>query len=102
MHAGEFTNERRQARTIPRLMLAGYLGFARPPTAAAGALLQDEMLDVQLDRWQLDYLVGVVRFQRHELAVAASTGPGRKQVHLGRTEQRGTFAGVPLASPLFP
>src|SRR5215831_5243783 len=34
--------------------------------------------------------------------VAARTGTGRNQVHLGRTEQRGAFAGVPLASASLP
>jgi hypothetical protein len=59
VHAGECTNERRQARAITRLMLAGYLGFERPSTAATGALMQDAMLDGPLDRWQLDNLMGV-------------------------------------------
>ena len=102
MHAGEFTNERRQARAITRLMLAGYLGFERAATAATGALMQDEMLNIHRDRWQLNHLMGVVRRKRHQLAVAAGTGTGRNQVHLSRAEQRGTFAGMPLSPASLP
>src|SRR5205823_7915324 len=89
MHTGAFANERWQARAIPRRILTGSLGFACAATAATGALMQDERLDVHRDGWQLNHLMGVVRRERHQLAVAAGTGPGLDQVHLGRGEPRG-------------
>ena len=102
VHASEFTDERRQARAIAGLMLAWHLGFERAATAATGALMQDEMGDVHLDRRQLDHLMGVVRRQRDQLAMATGTRGGLDQVHLGRAEQGGAGAGVPLASASLP
>jgi hypothetical protein len=82
MHAGELANECRQARAITALMGAGYLGFESPSTAATGALMQDEMLDVHLDRWQFDHLVGVGGRQGNPLAMAAGTGSGLNKMDL--------------------
>ena len=53
------------------------------------------------DRWQLDDLMGVVRFKRDEVAVAAGTGAGLNQVHFGGTEQLGALASVALLPAAF-
>ena len=100
--AGAFTHERRQARAITRLRLAWSLGFERPAPAAPGAWRRDERRDVPLDRWQLENSVGVLRRTRHQRAVAARPGTGRKQGHRGRTAPRGTLAGGPLAAASLP
>jgi hypothetical protein len=83
-------------------MFAGYRGFERAATAATGALMQDEMLDIHRDRWQLKHFMGVRRRKRHQLAVAAGTGTGHNQVPLRRAEQRGALAGRPLAPASLP
>jgi hypothetical protein len=79
-------------------MGAGYLGFECTATAATGTLLQDKMLDVHLDSWQFDDLMGVVRRKRDEFAVATGTGAGLNETHLSWVEQGWTS---PLIS-LFP
>ena len=83
MHAAEFTDQGTQAWPIAGLMLAWHLGFERLATAATGALMQNEMVDVHLDRWQFDHLMSVVRFRRDQLTLAAGTRAGLNQVHLG-------------------
>ena len=101
VHAGEFPNECRQAWAIAGLMRAGYLGFEGLATAATGALMQNEMMDIHLDRRQLNDLMRVVRCHRHQLAVAAGTGAGLDQVDLSRAEQRWPFAPVALLPAAF-
>ena len=102
VHASELAHEGGQARSITGLMRAGYLGFEGASTAATGALVQDEMVDVHLDRWQLNDLMGVVRCKRHELAVTAGTGAGLDQVHLGGAEQGwGLGLGGPFARRVY-
>jgi len=74
VHASEFTDERTQARPITGLMLAWHLGFERLATAATGALMQDEMVDVHLDGRPFDHLMGVVRLKRYREFICASKG----------------------------
>ena len=101
VHAGELPHESGQTRAITGLMSAGYLGFESPSTTATSALMQDERLDIYLDRWQFDDLVGVVGFKRYELAMAAGTGAGLDEMDLGGAEQLGALASVAFLPATF-
>lgn len=48
--------------------------------------MQDEMLDVHLDRWQFNDLMGVVGRKRYQFAMAAGTGTGLNEMDLSRAE----------------
>ena len=50
------------------------------------ALLEDEMVDFHLDRWQLDHLMGGIRRHRDQGAMATGTGAGRNAMDRGGTQ----------------
>ena len=86
MHAGQCTDQGAQARAITGLLWAWHLRFELSSTALAVALLEDEMVDFHLDRWQLDHLMGVIGAQRDHVAMAAGTGAGLNEMDLGGTQ----------------
>ena len=59
------------------------------------------MADLHLDRRQLDHLMGVVRRERYQLAMATGTRGGLDQVYLGWCQQGGTRSLVARAPPTF-
>ncbi len=63
--------------------------------------MEDEMGNVQVDRGQLNHLVGVVRRKRHQLTVSTGTRGGLDQVYLGWRQQGGAGTRMALASAAF-
>ena len=98
MDAGEFTDQGCQARAIASLMLGRHLGFEVATTSLTLPLLEHEMMDVHLNRWQFNHLVSVIGAQRYHVAMATGTGAGLNETHLSWVEQGWTS---PLMS-LFP
>ena len=86
MHAGQFPDQGAQARAITGLMLAWHRRCELSPTSLALALLEDEMVDFHLDRWQFNHLMGVIGAQRDHVAMAAGTGGGRNEMDLSGTQ----------------
>jgi hypothetical protein len=74
------------------------LGFELFATGGTGALVQDEVVDLECDRWQLDHLMGVVRGQGYQLAMATGTRARLDQVDVGWTKQDGPATWMALAS----
>jgi hypothetical protein len=60
MHAGEFRDQGTEAGPITGLRVTGHLRFELASTSLAVALLKDEVVELHLDRRQLDDLMGVV------------------------------------------
>ena len=86
MDTGEFTDQGAQARAIAGLMFTWHLRFEVSATSLALPLLEHEMVDVDLDRWQFNHLVGVIRAQRYQGAMATGTGAGLNEMDLGRAQ----------------
>jgi hypothetical protein len=86
MYAGEFRDQSTEARAITGPMLAWYLRFELSATSLAVALLEDEMVNVHLDRRQLDDLMGVVGRQGNRVAMATGTGAGLDEMDLRGTQ----------------
>src|SRR2546427_4416519 len=80
-------------------MLGGHLGFALLATPSTGALVEDEMGDVHLDRRQLNDLRGVRWRQGYPLAMATGTGGGLDQADLRWAQQGGAVARMARTSP---
>jgi hypothetical protein len=77
-------------------MVTWHLCFELPATSLAVALLEDEMMNVHLDRRQLDDLMSVVGRQGNQGAMATGTGAGLDEMDL-----RGTQEGWPSAAMAF-
>src|ERR1043165_5329715 len=101
MHAGECADQGTQARAIAGLMFTWHLGFEVSATALALALLEHEVVDVHLDRWQFNHLMSVVRGQGYELAIAKAAGAGLNKMDLGGAEQLGPVAAMALLPAAF-
>jgi hypothetical protein len=86
MDAGQFCDQGTQAWAITSLMVTGHLRFELSSAALAAALLEDKVVDLDLDRWQLDDLMGVVGHQRDDVAMATGTRAGLDEMDLGGTE----------------
>src|SRR5215813_1324763 len=99
MHAGECADQGAQARAIAGLMFTWHLGFEVSATSLALALLEHEVVDVHLDRWQCNHLMSVVRGQGYQLATA--TGAGLNEMDLGGAEQLGPVATMALLPAAF-
>jgi hypothetical protein len=82
MDAGEFTDQGCQARAVARLMFGRHLGFEVATTSLTLPLLEHEMMDVHLNRWQCTHLVGVIGAQRYQVAMATGTGAGLNEMDL--------------------
>ena len=76
-----------QTRPVATGVCLGQLGFELLATGRTGALVQDEVVDLEGDRRQLDHLMGVVRGQGHQLAMATGTRPWFDQMDVGWTKQ---------------
>src|SRR5262249_57814062 len=96
MHAGECADQGAQARAIAGLMFTWHLGFEGSATSLALALLEHEVLDVHLDRWQFNHLMGVVQGQGYQLAIATGTGAGLNEIDVGEAEQLAPVAALAL------
>ena len=101
MHAGEFRDQSAQARAITRPMLAWHRRFEPSSAALTLALLQDEVVDLHRQGWQLDDLMGVVGPQRDQVAIATGTGAGLDEMDFGGAEQGGAFALMALLPTAF-
>ena len=101
MDAGEFTDQGCQARAIAGLMRTGHLRFEVATTSLTLPLLEHEMMDVHLDRWQFNHLVGVIGAQRYQVAMATGTGAGLNEMDLGRAQERWPFAAMALLPAAF-
>ena len=86
MDAGECTDQGCQARALARLLLGGHLGFEVATTSLTRPLLEHDMMDVPLDRWQCNHLGGVRGAQRYHVAMATGTGAGLNEMDLGRAQ----------------
>jgi hypothetical protein len=60
MPAGEFADQSRQSWPLAGSLGTWHLGFERFATGGASALMEDEMGEVHLERWQFDHLMGVI------------------------------------------
>jgi hypothetical protein len=101
VHAGEFSDERGQARAITGLMRAGHLRFEDAATSRTRALLENKMMDLHLDRWHLNHLMGVIGREGDQLAMTTRTRGGLDPVDLGRAEQGGADAAMTGSSTAF-
>ena len=86
MHAGEFRDQGTEAGSITGLMGTWHLCFELPATSLAVALLEDAMVNVHLDRRQLDDVMSVVGRQGNQVAMATGTGAGFDEMDLGGTQ----------------
>jgi len=87
MHAGEFRAQGTEAGSITGLMGTWHLCFELPATSLAVALLEDAMVNVHLDRRQLDDVMSVVGRQGNQVAMATGTGAGFDEMDLGGTQE---------------
>jgi len=87
MHAGEFRAQGTEAGSITGLMGTWHLCFELPATSLAVALLEDAMVNVHLDRRQLDDVMSVVGRQGNHVAMATGTGAGLDEMDLGGTQE---------------
>ena len=68
------------------MMLGRHLGFEGATTSLTRPLLEHEMMEVHLNRWQCKHLVSMIGAQRYQVAMATGTGAGLNEMDLGRAQ----------------
>ena len=83
MHAGQFANQRGQARSVTGGMLTWRICLDQLATTHTVSLVQQEVADLHVDGRQLDHLMGVVRRRGSKLTMTTHAGYRIDVLHLG-------------------
>jgi hypothetical protein len=102
MHAGQFAEQRCEARAVAGGVLAWDIGLEPLATAYTAGLVSQEVRNLPLERWTLDDLLCGVRRAGSQLAMSTGAGGWRHVLHLGGASKRVPDPGCPFLAPQLP